>query len=107
MTFMPSQMGTSRIVGTKLLSLKKALFTFMLEASSCLCPPLPLPSTNQLPSRCDVLLGVPGLDVLGVRLDAHRGAQRLPLECHVGERTLRTWLDANAGKTEDGHKRAV
>jgi hypothetical protein len=32
-------------------------------------------------------------------LDAHRGAQRLPLECHVGERTLRTWLDANAGKT--------
>jgi hypothetical protein len=23
----------------------------------------------------------------------------LPLECHVGERTLRTWLDANAVKT--------
>ncbi len=56
-------------------------------------------SLNQLPSGCDVLLGVPGLDVLGVRLDAHRGVQRLPLECHVGERTLRTWFDANAGKT--------
>ncbi len=56
-------------------------------------------SLSQLPSGCDVLLGVPGLDLLGVRIDAHRGAQRLPLECHVGERTLRTWLDANAVKT--------
>ncbi len=56
-------------------------------------------SVSQLPSGCDALLGVPGLDLLGVRLDAHRGAQRLPLECHIGERTLRTWLDANAGKT--------
>jgi hypothetical protein len=56
-------------------------------------------SLSQLPSGCDVLVGVPGLDLLGVRLDAHRGVQRLPLECHVGERMLRTWLDANAGKT--------
>ncbi len=56
-------------------------------------------SAKQLPAECGILLGVPGLDLLGVRLDAHRGAQRLPLECHVGERTLRTWLEANSDKT--------
>ncbi len=53
----------------------------------------------QLPFECSVLLGVPGLDSLGVLLDAHRKGKRLPLECHVGERTLRSWLEANEGKT--------
>jgi hypothetical protein len=54
---------------------------------------------TQLPSHCSVLLGVPGLDALGVMLDAHRDSQQLPLECFVGERTLRTWLETNGGKT--------
>ena len=53
----------------------------------------------QLPARCSVLLGVPGLDALGVMLDAHRDGKHIPLECFVGERTLRTWLDTNGGKT--------
>ncbi len=32
-------------------------------------------------------------------LDAHRDSQQLPLECFVGERTLRTWLETKGGKT--------
>jgi hypothetical protein len=49
----------------------------------------------QLPSHCSVLLGMPGLDALGVMLDAHRDGKHIPLECFVGERTLRTWLETN------------
>jgi hypothetical protein len=54
---------------------------------------------TQLPIDCSVLLGVPGLDSLGVMLDAHRKGKRVPLECHVGERILRSWLEANEGRT--------
>jgi hypothetical protein len=53
----------------------------------------------QLPARCSVLLGVPGLDALGVLLDTHRDGKHVLLECFVGERTLRTWLETNARKT--------
>jgi hypothetical protein len=55
-------------------------------------------SPSQLPRSCDVLLGVPGLDALGVSTDSHRKKQRQPLICHVGERTLRTWWEANDGQ---------
>jgi hypothetical protein len=48
-----------------------------------------------LPFSCDVLLGVPEADDLGVKfLDAHRNKLRR-LECHVGEKTLRTLLEGN------------
>ena len=43
---------------------------------------------SQLPRSCDVSLGIPGLNSLGVRIDEHRLAQRQPLMCHVGEKTL-------------------
>jgi hypothetical protein len=49
----------------------------------------------QLPFGCDVLLGIPGVDDLGVKLDSHRGKVPEVLECHVGEKTLRVWLEAN------------
>jgi hypothetical protein len=52
----------------------------------------------QLPFGCDVLLGVPGVDDLGVQLDGHRGKKVKRLECHVGKKTLRTWLEANGAK---------
>jgi hypothetical protein len=52
----------------------------------------------QLPFGCDVLLGVPGVDDLGVKLDSHRGKTPRALECHVGEKTLRAWLEANGAK---------
>ncbi len=38
---------------------------------------------------------MPGVDDLGVKLDAHREKQLKRLECNVGEKTLRTWLDTN------------
>ena len=44
---------------------------------------------EQLPHSCDVLLGIPGLDQLGVCIDEHRAKQRQPLICCVGEKTLR------------------
>ncbi len=52
-------------------------------------------TTAQLPFGCEVSLGVPGVDDLGVKLDSHRGNTPRALECHVGEKTLRVWLDAN------------
>jgi hypothetical protein len=55
-------------------------------------------TSAQLPRSCDVLLGMPGLDGLGVGLDDHRKEQRQPLMCFVGEKTLRTWWDANEGQ---------
>jgi hypothetical protein len=51
---------------------------------------------NQLPHGCGVLLGIPGLDSLGVQLDDHRRKQLQPLICHVGERSLRAWWEAKA-----------
>jgi hypothetical protein len=53
------------------------------------------PTAAQLPFGCDVLLGVLGVDDLGVKLDSHRGKTPKALECNVGEKTLRVWLDAN------------
>jgi hypothetical protein len=53
---------------------------------------------TQLPRSCEVLLGIPGLDSLGVHVDQHRTKQNQPLMCHVGERTLREWWDANEGQ---------
>ncbi len=50
---------------------------------------------SQLPFGCDVLLGVPGVDDLDVQLDEHRAAKPKQLQCHVGEKTLRTWLEVN------------
>jgi hypothetical protein len=50
---------------------------------------------SQLPRSCDVSLGIPGLNSLSVCIDDHRLAQRQPLMCHVGEKTLR---DANEGQ---------
>ncbi len=58
------------------------------------CIPALVATKVQLPFGCDILLGVPGVDDLGVKLDSHRGA----LECHVGEKTLRAWLNANGAQ---------
>ena len=55
-------------------------------------------TTSQLPFGCDVLLGIPGVDDLGVKLDSHRGRVPKVLECHVGEKTLRVWLEANGAQ---------
>jgi hypothetical protein len=53
---------------------------------------------EQLPHGCTVLLSVPGVDDLGVRLDAHRAKRLKRLECNVGEKMLRTWLEANGAQ---------
>jgi hypothetical protein len=54
---------------------------------------------EQLPHNCGILLSIPGLDALGVQLDEHCKGQRLPLICHVGEKTLRSWLETRAGSS--------
>ncbi len=53
---------------------------------------------SQLPRSCDASLGIPGLNSLGFCVDDHRLAQRQPLMCYVGEKTLRTWWEANEGQ---------
>ncbi len=60
----------------------------------CLMPALEA-THAQLPRSCEVLLGVPGLDSLGVCVDEHRAQQHQQLICWVGEKTLRTWWEAN------------
>jgi hypothetical protein len=62
-----------------------------------ICLPALKAARAQLPRSCDMLLGVPGLDSLGVCVDQHRAQQRQPLICWVGEKTLRTWWEANEG----------
>ena len=57
------------------------------------------PST--LPSSCQVLLGIPAILDLGVVLDEQKLKQDQPLVCHLGEKTLRAWLDTHAEESVD------
>ncbi len=70
----------------------------VLHEGEVLCLPALVATAAQLPRSCDALLGVPGLNTLSVNVDDHRRAQRQPLMCHVGEKTLRAWWDANEGQ---------
>jgi hypothetical protein len=56
---------------------------------------------DQLPSRCSVLLGMPAIVDLGVKLDEQKVTQDMPLICHLGEKSLRVWWDANKGQSVD------
>ena len=56
---------------------------------------------DQLPSRCSVLLGMPAIVDLGVKLDEQKVTQDMPLICHLGEKSLRAWWDANKGQSVD------
>ena len=70
----------------------------ILVSGTIRCIPALVATKAQRPHECEVLLGVPGVDDLGVQLDEHRDKQMKPLECFVGEKTLRTWLDTNGAK---------
>jgi hypothetical protein len=72
---------------------------FLLTAGQVKGVPALVATAAQLPYECEVLLGVPGVDDLGIHLDDHRGHQIRRLECNVGERTLRAWLELNSAKT--------
>jgi hypothetical protein len=52
---------------------------------------------SQLPRSCDILLGTLSLDRLSVCVDEHQTKQHQQLMCCVGEKTLRTWWEANEG----------
>ncbi len=71
---------------------------FLLVAGTVKGVPALVATTDRLPYECDMLLGVPGVDDLGVQLDDHRGKKIRRLERHVDERTLRTWLESNGTK---------
>ncbi len=65
----------------------------VLQNNEVVCIPALVATPAQLPRSCEVLLGVPSLDRLGVCVYHHRTQQRQPLECFVGEKTLRSWWD--------------
>ena len=67
----------------------------LLVSGSVRSVPALVASKAQLPFSCAVLLGVPGVDDLDVHLDDHRAKKPKRLECHIGEKTLRAWLDVN------------
>ena len=60
-------------------------------------PALAAPASH-LPSDCDVLLGVPGIDQLHADLNHHLANPRDKLQCRLGEKQLRRWLEHNSGK---------
>ncbi len=70
----------------------------VLSEGDVLSLPALVATTSQLPRSCSVLLGVPGLNHLGVSIDRHREKQRQPLMCYVREKTLRKWWEANEGQ---------
>jgi hypothetical protein len=71
---------------------------WVMATGSAVSIPALVAAKAQLPFSCDVLLGVPGMDDLGVKLDMHRGKTSRALECHVGEKTLRAWLEVNGAQ---------
>ena len=56
---------------------------------------------DHLPSRCSALLGMPAILELGIKLDEQKDHQDAPLICHLGEKSLRVWWDANEGQSID------
>jgi hypothetical protein len=53
----------------------------VLYEGKVLCLPALEATHAQLPRSCEVLLGVPGLNSLGVCVDEHRAQQHQPLKC--------------------------
>jgi hypothetical protein len=54
-----------------------------------------------LPLRCEAVFGVPAISDLGLDLNAQAETQNAPLQCFLGEKSLREWLDANEGASVD------
>jgi hypothetical protein len=54
-----------------------------------------------LPLRCEAVFGVPAIPDLGLDLNAQAETQNAPLQCFLGEKSLREWLDANEGASVD------
>jgi hypothetical protein len=44
---------------------------------------------------------MPAIVDLGVKLDEQKVTQDMPLICHLGEKSLRVWWDANKGQSVD------
>jgi hypothetical protein len=52
-------------------------------------------------SHDDVLqtvLGIPGVEIMGVDVSAQLTADTRELQCHLGEKALRAWCEANEGR---------
>jgi len=58
-------------------------------------------TTSNLPTNCQVLLGIPAILDLGVVLDEQKLKQNAPLVCHLGEKTLRAWIDSHPDESVD------
>ena len=56
---------------------------------------------SSLPTNTSVIFGMPALLQLGASLDEQKKEQNAPLICHLGEKTLRSWLEANPTDSVD------
>ena len=58
-------------------------------------------STDRLPRQCSAVLGIPGIEIMGIDVSAQLTADTRELQCYLGEKTLRAWCEANEGASVD------
>jgi hypothetical protein len=56
---------------------------------------------DRLPRGCCAVLGMPAISDLGINLSAQRDAPKSELQCFLGEKSLRAWLEGNEGASVD------
>jgi hypothetical protein len=58
-------------------------------------------SADRLPLRCSAVLGIPGIELMGIDVSAQLNSDTRELQCYLGEKTLRAWCEANEGASID------
>jgi hypothetical protein len=58
-------------------------------------------SADRLPLRCSAVLGIPGIELMGIDVSAQLTSDTAELQCYLGEKTLRAWCEANEGASVD------
>jgi hypothetical protein len=58
-------------------------------------------SIDRLPRKCSAVLGIPGIEQMGIDVSAQLTSDTRELQCYLGEKTLRSWCDANEGASVD------
>jgi hypothetical protein len=58
-------------------------------------------SRDRLPRNCCAVFGMPAITDLGINLSAQRDSPKSELQCFLGEKSLRMWLEGNEGASVD------